>query len=110
EGNDREQQRDQRHQCRRQIELQGRRRQKGREPGDDIAHTITLPSLVTASSIFSAASPSSISLWARPDGIIGKQFSFGSTTQSKMTALSTSIISRMAPSRSSGRSQRMPTA
>jgi len=29
--------------------------------------------------------PSSISLWALPDGIIGKQFSCFSTTQSKIT-------------------------
>src|SRR5215471_3447723 len=74
------------------------------------AHTITLPSSVIASSILTAASPRSISLWARPDGIIGKQFSLGSTTQSKITGFLTSIISRMAPSRSAGFSQRMPTA
>src|SRR4029077_19522036 len=60
-----------------------------------IHHTITLPSSVIASSGASALSPSSISLWARPDGIIGKQFSAGSTTQSKITGRSTSIISRM---------------
>ena len=41
----------------------------------------------------SAAPPSSISLWARPDGIIGKQFSFGSTTQSKITGASEKIES-----------------
>src|SRR5882672_10766256 len=110
EGDDREQECDQRHQRRSQIELQARRRQKGRKLGDEIAHTITFPSLVTASSIFSAASPSSISLWARPDGIIGKQFSLGSTTQSKITGRFTLIISVMASSRSPGRSQRMPTA
>jgi hypothetical protein len=44
ECDDREQERDQRHQRRGQIELQARRRQKGRKPGDEIAHTITLPS------------------------------------------------------------------
>ena len=38
-----------------------------------------------ASSMLTVASPSSISLWARPEGIIGKQFSLGSTTQSKIT-------------------------
>src|SRR6185436_11277057 len=73
-------------------------------------YTITLPSSVTASSMSSAAPPSSISLWARPDGIIGKQFSAGSTTQSKITGRLTSIISRMAASSSPGFSQRMPTA
>ncbi len=73
-------------------------------------HTITLPSSVIASWMLTVASPSSISLCARPDGIMGKQFSFGSTTQSKITGRFTSIISRIAPSRSPGRSQRMPTA
>ena len=61
-------------------------------------------------STLSPASPSSISLWALPDGIIGKQFSFWSTTQSKITGLSTSIISLIASSSSAGFSQRMPTA
>src|SRR2546428_9661849 len=78
--------------------------------GESAAHTITLPSSVMASSTLTVASPSSISLWARPEGIIGKQFSLGSTTQSKITGLFTPIISRMAPSTSPGRSQRMPTA
>src|SRR5271166_829842 len=73
-------------------------------------HTITLPSSVMASSTLSAESPSRTSLWARPEGIIGKQFSAGSTTQSKITALFTPIISLIAASRSPGRSQRMPTA
>src|SRR5205823_14592454 len=77
---------------------------------DGIVHTITLPSSVMASSTLTPASPSSISLWARPEGIIGKQFSLGSTTQSKITGFFTLIISRIAPSRSPGRSQRMPTA
>src|SRR5262249_51188016 len=75
-----------------------------------LCHTITLPSSVMASSTLTVASPSSISLWARPEGIIGKQFSLGSTTQSKITGLFTLIISRIAPSTSPGRSQRMPTA
>src|SRR6266849_372945 len=75
-----------------------------------LAYTITLPSSVMASSTLTAESPSSISLWARPEGIMGKQFSAGSTTQSKITALFTSIIALMAASRSPGRSQRMPTA
>src|SRR5262245_6914902 len=110
EGHDREQERDQRHQRRGQIELQARRREISGELRNEIVHTITLPCWVTASSIFSAASPKSISLWARPDGIIGKQFSFGSTTQSKITAFFTSIISLIAASSSSGFSQRMPTA
>src|SRR5699024_10633106 len=61
-----------------------------------VQQTITLPFSVTASPIFSAASPRIISLCARPYGIIGKQFSFGSTTQSNSTGLSTSIISLMA--------------
>src|SRR5438105_15939823 len=77
---------------------------------DGIVHTITLPSSVMASSALTALSPSSISLCARPDGIMGKQFSVGSTTQSKITALSTEIISLIAASRSPGFSQRMPTA
>src|ERR1700730_12337584 len=75
-----------------------------------LTHTLTLPSSVMASSALPAESPSSISLWARPEGIKGKQFSAGSTTQSKITAFFTSIISLMAASRSPGRSQRMPTA
>src|SRR5688572_14307284 len=73
-------------------------------------HTITLPSSVTASSMSSAPPPSNISLWARPDGIIGKQFSLGSTTQSKITGRLTAIISLIAASRSPGFEQRMPTA
>src|SRR5271170_3875288 len=79
----------------------------GRSKGGEKApHTIILPSSVMASSSVSAASPRIISLWARPEGIIGKQFSFWSTTQSKITGWSTSIISRIAPSRSPGFSQR----
>ena len=39
-------------------------------------YTITLPSSVIASSTETPASPRIISLCARPDGIIGKQFSF----------------------------------
>src|SRR5215467_1155997 len=75
-----------------------------------IHHTITLPSSVTASSTLTPASPRSISLCARPDGIIGKQFSLGSTTQSNSTGLSTAIISLIARSRSAGFWQRMPWA
>ena len=82
----------------------------GADDGEFHDYTITLPSSVIASSRLSAASPRIISLCARPDGIIGKQFSFGSTTQSNSTGLSTSIISLMAWSRSPGFSQRMPTA
>src|SRR5262249_29243126 len=63
--------------------------------GEELVHTITLPSSVTASSMLTVASLMSISLWARPDGIIGKQFSPGSTTQSKITGFLTLIISRM---------------
>src|SRR4029450_12735231 len=66
--------------------------QSDAEPANRIAtHTITLPSSVMASSTLTVASPSSISLWARPEGIIGKQFSLGSTTQSKITGLFTPI-------------------
>src|SRR5437764_14215797 len=74
-----------------------------------VAHTSTLPFSSIAFSMSPGTSPSSISLWALPDGIIGKQFSVWSTMQSKMTGLSTSIISLMAWSRSPGFSQRMPT-
>src|SRR5262249_39239576 len=74
-----------------------------------LAHTITFPSSVIASSKLSAASPKIISLCARPDGIIGKQFSVLSTTQSNRTGFFTLIISLIAPSRSPGFSQRMPT-
>ena len=42
----------------------------------DRPYTSILPSSVMASSTLSPESPSSISLWARPEGIIGKQFSF----------------------------------
>src|SRR5208283_3200138 len=61
-------------------------------------YTIILPSSVTALSRLSAASPRIISLCARPEGIIGKQFSFGSTTQSNSTGASTSIICLIAAS------------
>src|SRR6185437_15828046 len=86
----------------------GRSRIMARRGG--VHQTITLPASVIALSRLSAASPRIISLCARPDGIIGKQFSFGSTTQSNSTGLSTSIISVMAWSRSPGFSQRMPWA
>src|SRR6478752_7355222 len=44
-----------------------------------------------------------MSLWALPEGIIGKQFSFGSTATSHTTGPGIAIMSRMVPSRSSGR-------
>src|SRR5262245_53474268 len=75
-----------------------------------VHHTITLPSSVIASSTLTPASPRSISLCARPDGIIGKQFSLGSTTQSNSTGLSTSLVSLIARSRSPGFTQRIPCA
>src|SRR5436190_19202126 len=59
-------------------------------------HTSTLPRSSIAFAMSPATSPSSISLCALPDGIIGKQFSIWSTWQSKMTGLSTLIISLMA--------------
>ena len=60
---------------------------------------------------FSPASPRIISLWARPDGIIGKQFSFWIDHAVEDHRLaSTLIISLIAASRSPGFSQRMPTA
>src|SRR5262249_30314611 len=62
-----------------------------------VAHyTSTLPRSSIAFWMSPATSASSISLCALPDGIIGKQFSAWSTTQSKITGLSTSIISLMA--------------
>src|SRR5262249_8509403 len=106
EGDDREQQRNERDPRPGPVELQRGGPDKGGQPLEDVP-TITLPSSVTASSMLTAASPSSISLWARPDGIIGKQFSAGSTTQSKMTGFLTSIISLIASSSSPGLSQRM---
>jgi RND superfamily putative drug exporter len=57
-----------------------------------------------------ASSPSSISLWALPLGIIGKQFSCFSTTQSKITGPSWSIISMIASSRSAGSLTHSPFA
>src|SRR5262249_25665127 len=113
-GAARDHNRDHRDGCGREVELKLEGAPElapvGRDPRDELVHTITLPSSVTASSMSSAAPLMSISLWARPEGIIGKQFSFGSTTQSKITGLLTLIISRIAPSRSPGFSQRMPTA
>src|SRR6266480_327030 len=50
-----------------------------------------MPSSETGCSALSAG-PSSISLWAAPEGIIGKQFSAWSTTTSRITALGVSII------------------
>ena len=55
------------------------------EAGRGATYTSILPSSVTASSIATPASPRIISLWARPGGIIGKQFSFSSTTQATST-------------------------
>jgi dihydroneopterin aldolase len=57
-------------------------------------HTSTAPAAPTPSCI--AAFDSSILLWAWPDGIIGKQFSCFSTTQSKITGPSWPSISMMA--------------
>ena len=54
------------------------------------------------------SSPSSISLCALPDGIIGKQLASAATRQSKMTGPLVSIIARIASSSSAGSSQRMP--
>src|SRR5712691_3587129 len=73
-------------------------------------HTITLPSSVIASSTLSPASPRIISLWARPEGIIGKQFSVLSTLQSNSTGFFTLIISWIAASKSPRLVQRKPTA
>src|SRR5882724_9364308 len=54
-----------------------------------VAHyTSTLPRSSIAFAMSPTTSPSSISLCALPDGIIGKQFSAGSTTQSNSTGLS----------------------
>src|SRR5262249_16333820 len=60
--------------------------------------TSTMPS--SEIGLASSSGPSSISLWAAPDGIIGKQFSFWSTTTSTITGRLTSSISLMTPSRS----------
>src|SRR5262245_2970338 len=101
-------------QYRKRMRLRFLRRRRGRVVTCcgcvGVHQTITLPSSVMASSTATPASPSNISLCARPEGIIGKQFSLGSTTQSNSTGLSTVIISLMARSRSPGFSQRMPWA
>src|SRR5437868_3159586 len=57
-------------------------------------HTSTLPSLPIARSTSSSliSSPSSISLCALPDGIIGKQLASAATRQSKNTGPLVSII------------------
>ena len=75
-------------------------------------YTSTLPSSPIAASISASgtSSPSSISLCALPDGIIGKQLARLATRQSKITGRSTLIISLMAASSSAGFSARMPTA
>ena len=55
--------------------------------GSSHAQTRTMPSSETGFSALSSG-PSSISLCAAPDGIIGKQFSFGSTCMSAITGRS----------------------
>src|SRR6516162_6627581 len=73
------------------------------------SQTRTMPSSETGFSA-SSSGPSSISLWAAPEGIIGKQFSAGSTATSRITARSAASISLIAASTSAGRSTRSPTA
>ena len=51
-------------------------------------HTSTSPSSVIPAASLSCSGPRIISLCAAPDGIIGKQFSFGSTAISAITAQS----------------------
>src|SRR4051812_32343789 len=66
-------------------------------------HTSALPPANAAAVLSSLASAgSSISLWALPEGIIGKQFSSAATRQSNSTGRLTPIISLIAPSRSPG--------
>src|ERR1043166_10299698 len=95
---DRKDQRDHRNRCGRKINLQRDFLAEGKHVPH--GYTITLPSSVIASSTLSPASPKIISLCGRPEGIIGKQFSFGSTIQSKITGLSTLIMARIASSSS----------
>src|SRR5690242_4357396 len=64
-------------------------------------HTSALPA-AKAEAALSDSAGSSISLWALPEGIIGKQFSSAATRQSNSTGFFTEIISLIAPSRSPG--------
>src|SRR5205814_10163272 len=77
---------------------------KKRTPSHDLHHhTSALPpakAVAVASAV--ACSGNSISLWALPEGIIGKQFSSAATRQSNSTGRLTLIISLIAPSRSPG--------
>src|SRR6185369_2283420 len=56
-------------------------------------YTSTMPSSETG--FATSSGPSSISLCAEPDGIIGKQFSFSSTRQSTITGPGCSIMRLM---------------
>src|SRR5215831_8819219 len=75
-------------------------------------HTSTLPSLPIALLICSSltSSPSSISLCALPEGIMGKQLARAATRQSKSTGLSAGALSmaKIAWSRSAGLLHIMP--
>src|SRR5215475_5567358 len=75
-------------------------------------HTSTLPSLPIALLISSSltSSPSSISLCALPEGIMGKQLARAATRQSKSTGLSGGALSmaKIASSRSAGLLHIMP--
>src|SRR4029077_2738086 len=73
------------------------------------AYTSTMPSSETGL-LAASSGPSSISLWAAPEGIIGKQFSSSSTAMSITTAPGVSIMKRIASSRSAGSVTRMPWA
>src|SRR5689334_12770371 len=75
-------------------------------------HTSTLPSLPIALLISPSltSSPSSISLCALPEGIMGKQLARAATRQSKSTGLSAGALSmaKIASSRSAGLLHIMP--
>src|SRR4051812_18749242 len=90
------------------------RRMAGNSPAKtfDVARyqTSTRPSSVIPAASPSCSVPRIISLWAAPDGIIGKQFSFGSTAMSAITARSQASISRITSSNCSTFSARRPTA
>src|SRR5271163_501860 len=78
----------------------------------DIGHypyTSTMPSSETGF-VASSSGPSSISLCAAPEGIIGKQFSNSSTATSTTPAPGVSIIKRIASSSSAGSVTRSPLA
>src|SRR5262249_43891336 len=72
------------------------------------SYTSILPSSEISSR--SSSGERIISLCALPDGIIGKQFSLGSTTQSNSTGRLTLIISMILSSSSLGLVARIPTA